>query len=358
MHHLPEQLVPLQGQPVLVTDATGLLGSNLVKLLAARGARVRGLVRSPEKAKRFLTDVAFEPVVGDMQNVAGFAPALEDCVAVFHTAAYFREYYQPGSHDGPLDAINVRGTLELMRAADSSRVARFVNTSSSGTIGHKPDGSPGDEDTPPSKRQLQNGYFRSKVEGDKLIHAFQPASGMRVIEIMPGWMWGPGDAAPTGAGQLVLDFVKRKLPVVPEGGTNIVDPRDVAAAMIEAAQRGAHGARYIVAGEYRSIEQMLGVLEKQTGIPAPRLHLPHAFVMAFAYFEELRAKLTKRPLLVSREAITLMRAKPTVSSARAQRELGASFRPITDTVNDTLAWYQKHGFIEQSRPAVAAGAIG
>ena len=292
MHHSSERTLSLQGARVLVTGATGMLGSNLVRALVARGAHVRGLVRSPEKARRYLADVAFEPIAGDMREVSGFAAALEDCSAVFHTAAYFREYYQPGSHDGALASINVQGTLELMRAADAAGVSCFVHVSSSGTIGLKPDGSPGDEDTPPSAAQLDNGYFRSKVEGDRQIHAFAPARGMRVIEILPGWMWGPGDAAPTAAGQMVLDFVQRKIPVVPEGGTCVVDARDVAGAMLTAAERAPHASRYIVGGEFRSLAQLLQALEVQTGIAAPRLHLPFFMVLAFAYLEELRVRIT------------------------------------------------------------------
>jgi dihydroflavonol-4-reductase len=349
MHHSPEQNRDLQGKTVLVTGATGLLGSNLVKELSRRGARVRGLVRSPEKAQRFLADVALELVQGDMRAVDGFAAALKGCAAVFHTAAYFREYYRPGSHAAELDAVNIRGTLALMGAAEAAGVECFVHTSSSGTIGQKPDGGPGDEDTPASAAHLKNGYFKSKVDGDREIQAFAAASSMRVIEILPGWMWGPGDAAPTAAGQLALDFVRRKIPIVPSGGTNTVDARDVAQAMVQAYAKAEHGARFIVAGEFQSLEQILETLASLTKVPAPRLHLPYALVMTFAFFEELRAKLTNGPLLISREAISLMHAKPTVSSARAQRELGSSFRPLTETLRDVLTWYEKHGFIEPSQ---------
>ena len=81
-----------------------------------------------------------------MRSPEAFAPALGGCAAVFHTAAYFREYYQPGDHAEALAAVNVRGTLALMALADDAGVCTFVHTSSSGTIGSKPDGSPGDEE--------------------------------------------------------------------------------------------------------------------------------------------------------------------------------------------------------------------
>src|SRR3981081_3861935 len=92
-----------------VTGATGLLGSNLVRALRGEGHSVRALVRSREKAQRQLGDAGAELVVGDLQNVPGFAAALRGVDVVFHTAAYFREYYGAGDHWPKLQAINVRG---------------------------------------------------------------------------------------------------------------------------------------------------------------------------------------------------------------------------------------------------------
>jgi len=353
MDHSSRTDVNAQPELVLVTGATGMLGSNLVRALAARGLRVRGLCRSPEKARRYLADVDCEIVEGDMRDVASFAHALAGCSRVFHTAAYFREYYRPGDHDRELEAINVQGTLALMQAADSAGVRCFVHTSSSGAVGMKPDGSPGDEDTPAGDELLQNGYFRSKVDGDRKIHAFKPQHGMRVIEILPGFMFGPGDAAPTASGQLVLDFLAGKLPIIPEGGTNMVDARDVASAMITCSERAEHGARYIVAGESRTLAEVLRSLEELTGVRGPRRKVPFAVVMAYAWVEELRARITGGPLLVSREGIKVMRMRHTVSSQRAMRELGVKFRPFSETLRDVLAWYRQEGWV--GAPRMAAG---
>ena len=155
---------------------------------------------------------------------------------------------------------------------------------------------------------------------------------------------------------MVLDFVQRKIPVVPEGGTCVVDARDVAAAMLTAAERAPHASRYIVGGQFRSLEQLLQALEAQTGIAAPRLHLPFFMVLAFAFLEELRVRFTGGPLLVSRAAVKLMRGNLSASSARAERELGATFRPLSETLADTLRWYEQHGRIAASQLPAAARA--
>jgi dihydroflavonol-4-reductase len=324
-----------------VTGSTGLLGNNLARQLVAQGHRVTGLIRSDAKARALLGEVDVAFVRGDMRDVAGFADALRGCDVLFHTAAYFREYYQPGDHVAALNEINVRGTLALMEAADARGVRRCVHVSSGGTIGLKPDGSPGDEETPPAPVATANLYFKSKVDGDAAIRAWRAPQGMAVIEVLPGWIWGPGDAAPTGAGQLALDFLAGKVPAILDGGTCVVDARDVAQAMIAAAARGRDGEKYIVGGTYTTLAEVLAGLERASGVRGPRLRLPHGLAMAFATVSEAAARLTGRPLLISREAIRTMHAKLRLSSAKAERELGARFRPLDETLRDVVAWYRQ-----------------
>src|SRR5690242_8399093 len=117
-----------------VTGATGLLGSNLVRELAARGWAVRALVRDEERARRLLAGapgVAF--CHGDLENVAAFAPALRGADVVFHTAAYFRESYRGGSHWAALARVNLDGTRALLEAAYAQGVRRLLHVSSIGT---------------------------------------------------------------------------------------------------------------------------------------------------------------------------------------------------------------------------------
>jgi dihydroflavonol-4-reductase len=326
-----------------VTGATGLLGNNLVRALRAEGYEVVGLVRSDAKARRLLGDTGATWVVGDMRSPEAFAAALGGCDAVFHTAAYFREYYQPGDHAEALAAVNVRGTLALMALADDAGVRTFVHTSSSGTIGSKPDGSPGDEDTPPPPIAKENLYFRSKVDGDAQIHAFAPKRGMAIIEILPGWMWGPGDAAPTGSGQLAQDFLARKVPAIPPGAVNVVDARDVATGMVRAAERAKHGARFLIAGPPMSLAGMLSALERVSGIPGPRVRLPYALALAFACASEAWSRVSGQPALLTRLALKTMNNPARATSARAERELGVRFRPFDETARDVVAWYRAAG---------------
>lgn len=326
-----------------VTGSTGLLGNNLVRALEARGSTVVGLARSPDKARRLLGGTAARVVAGDMERIAAFAPELDGCDVVFHTAAYFREYYGPGDHADALRRINIDATLALMGEADRRGVKRFVHVSSSGAIGMHADGRPGDEQTPPSAEQLENLYFRSKHEGDQAIRGFSPAHGLEVIEILPGWMFGPGDAGPTGAGQLTLDVIGRRIPVTMAGGMCVVDARDVADAMVTAAGRGRHGDRFIVGGEFRTMVDVIGALAAAGGVPGPAFTMPVPVALAAAHLSELVARVTKKTPLLPLDGVRIAVKGQKVSSERAVRELGASFRPFDRTARDVVAWYRQQG---------------
>jgi dihydroflavonol-4-reductase len=336
-----------------ITGGTGMLGHNLARHLLDQGWQVKVLVRSSAKAQKLLGGLNLETVEGDMERVSGFTAALEGVDAVFHTAAYFREY--GGRDEGEwarMKRINIDATLELLDAAERAGVATFVNTSSSGTVGVKANGEPGDESTPADARQLRNKYFQSKVDGDAAIQAWLETSRrIKVVTIKPGWMFGPRDAGPTGAGGLVVQFLNRELPGMLDAGGSVTDPRDVAAAMHAAVTRGKHGEAYIVGGPYASLETIMKTLERVSGVPAPRFVIPQWLLETMSRADELRARLTNTPVRLPLVGIQTLHLKRGVDSGKAQRELGATFRPLEDTLRDTVQWFKDNGYVKDSSAA-------
>ena len=329
---------------IFVTGGTGLLGSNLVSALESRGHEVIALVRSCVRANHLLSRCRAELVEGDLTDIGTFAPALEGCDAVCHTAAYHREFYTGArNHDAELERINVEGTRQLLHAAETHSVPRFVHISSCGVLGMAPNGEPGDEDTPPLPVELANAYFASKLRTDEVVRDFvRKHPRPEVVTIIPAWMLGPGDAAPSPGGRMVLDFLARKVPGVTDGGQCLVDARDVAQCVVAALDRDASG-RYVVAGHYRTVGEIFASLERVTGIRAPRLRLPYAVLMAYALISETYGLITRRPLLLRPAGARALHAKLSWRSDKAIRELGISFRSLDETMRDTAQWFRDHG---------------
>jgi dihydroflavonol-4-reductase len=328
-----------------VTGSTGLLGNNLVRLLIEKGHQVKALVRSKDKAEKQFGDLPVEYIVGDMENVEGFAEQLNGCDVLFHTAAYFREYYEKSKdHWKILENINIKGSIKILEAAEKQGIKKAIYVSSSGTIGLKADGSPGDENTPPSSYTENNLYFKSKVIADKAVAEFTEKSTMTVIQILPGWMFGIGDAAPTSSGQIVLDILNCKLPGTFDGGTSTVDAKDVAEAMISAVEKGRNGEKYIVGGDFYSVKQIADTIAEVAKIPKLKMHIPNFAINTLAAFSDLFSKLTGAKSPISKTGVQTLQAKFQVDSSKAKRELGATFRPISETLANEVKWYRENGF--------------
>lgn len=326
-----------------VTGSTGLLGSNLVRELVARGWQVTALVRDPHKAARQFEGIEGLTLIdGDLGEVAAFAGSLAGVDVVFHTAAYFREYFTDGDHEGLLQQLNVDAPVALAHAAVAHGVPRFVHVSSSGVLATRADGAASTEADVEDPQRLQNRYFASKVRADIALEAMRESSGLHLITVLPGWMFGPGDAAPTNAGRLVLDALQGRLPPVAlPGRTAVVDARDVAAAMVTAAERGEAGERFIVAGVDTSLAQVMTAIAAQTGRAPPRFTLPYAAAWLFAAGSEVAGRVFGSEPIVTRMALLTLNSGHHIASSHAVARLGTTFRPLEETFADTVAWVRR-----------------
>ena len=325
-----------------VTGSTGLLGSNLVKQLLDGGYTVKALARSASKAQQLLgTHPKLTIVVGDMENIPSFAAQMAGSDLLFHCAAYFREYYGQGDHWAKLKRINVDGTIELFTQAEEKGVQKVIYVSSSATIGRGPNGQPGDESTPPGALTAGNLYAQSKVLAEEAIATWLKSHSLPVVLILPTWMYGPQDAAPTGAGQLILDYLNRNLPGVVPGGSAVVDARDVANAMITAVEKGKSGERYIISNQFQTLGHINQLLAKISNVPAPRMYIPYPVALLVAWCSETVARLRGTETLITVNGIRTMKNALDVSAAKAKRELGFHPRSFEETLRDTINWYRQ-----------------
>lgn len=329
-----------------VTGATGLLGNNLVRELVARGYSVKALVRSRAKGEEQFNDLpSVELVVGDMADIDAFAPSLQGCDTVFHTAAFFRDNYKGGSHWAALEKINVTGTRDLLHHAYRAGIRQFIHTSSIAVL----DGAPGtsiDESCLRAEADADD-YYRSKILADREVLSFLDTHPqMHACMVLPGWMWGPGDRGPTSSGQLVKDVVNGKLPGLIPGTFSVVDARDVAWAQIAAAKNGRRGERYLAAGQSLNMRQLVPLLGRIAGVKTPARQLPVPALYLLAAVQEVYARLTGKPILLSMATVRLLireENRTSFNHRKSEQELGVNFRALEQTISDTVAWYRQHG---------------
>jgi dihydroflavonol-4-reductase len=323
----------------LVTGGTGFIGAHVVRALLARGRKVRCLVRT-ESRRSNLEGLIVEVVVGDVTEPASLAAAMAGVATVYHCAA---DYRLSVPDPRPLFECNVVGTENVMRAASQARVEKVVHTSSVGALGRTADGSPATEDTPVEPSSLIGPYKRSKYEAERVAEQYG-RRGLPVIIVNPSTPVGELDIKPTPTGQMIVDFLNRRMPAYVDTGLNLVDVRDVAEGHILAAERGRVGEKYILGNRDMTLKDILDAISRLTGIPSPRLRLPHWIPLTAAAFDAAKSRITGRAPRIPLEGVRMSRHKMFFDPSKSVRELGLARNPVDDALARAIAWFQKNGY--------------
>lgn len=331
-----------------VTGASGFIGANLVHELVARGHSVKVLMR-PGSDSRGIHGAPCERIEGDIADRAKLDVALRGCDWCFHVAASYHLWLRDYA---PMYAANVEGTRNVLEAAGAAGCSRIVYTSTVGCIGLPKvvngEVIPTDETTPVTVAQMSNHYKRSKWQAEEVALSLA-RKALPIVIVNPSAPIGPRDVKPTPTGQVIVDFLNRKMPAYIDTGLNWVHVRDVAVGHLLAAEKGRIGERYILGNAEGNwtMKTALGVLEDITGIPAPKIQVPYAVALAAAHVNEaisgLTGKAPKAPLAGVRMAKYKMFFNPT----RAIRELGLPQTPPREALADAVQWFQQNGYVKK-----------
>src|SRR5438034_7605605 len=327
-----------------VTGGAGLIGANLVHELIAAEHEVRALLRR-DSDTRGVPSAKIERVEGDLAERSKLGAALRDCDWCFHVAASYHLWLRDYA---PMYAANVAGTRNVLEAAAQAGCSRVVYTSTVGCIGYpKPvDGKiiPSDETTPVSEAQMSNHYKRSKWQAE-CVAVELARKGLPVIMVNPTAPVGPRDVKPTPTGQVIVDYLNRKMPAYLDTGLNWVHVRDVAIGHILAAQKGRIGERYILGhaqGNW-TMQQTFGVLVAITGVPAPKVRIPYFVALTAAHVNEAIANLTGKPPKAPIAGVRMAKYKMWFSPGKAIRELGLPQTPPAQALADAVGWFRANG---------------
>lgn len=314
---------------VLVTGATGLLGSALTRHLVHGGADVRIFRRETSRIDA-IADIVLnvEHAVGDINDSVALRDAMSGVEFVYHAAAYV-------SFGGPSDRadlmrVNVEGTAQVVNAALEAGVRRLAHTSSMAAFG-KPERVEAvlDEQSEWHRSRENSVYARSKYLSELQIHR-GIAEGLEAVIVNPSLIFGTGRSG-DNTRRIVDRARQERLPAIPSGGTNVVDVLDVVDGMARAMERGRTGERYFLGSENLSWKRIIHTLCSTFGVDPPRLSVSRTPAMMLAYASESVAALTGSRPLITRETARSASRFYEYSNRKAVEELGCSFRPFVET---------------------------
>ena len=319
-------------KPTLVTGASGFVGWHVARVLVERGYRVRALVRASSN----VPELDVERITGDLRDEDSLTRAVAGCEIVFHVAADYRLW---SKNPAELYQSNVDGTRNMLAAARTAGVERFVYTSTVGCIG-VPAGSIGDETQPISIDEMSGDYKRSKFLAEQTALEFA-RDGFPVVIVNPTAPMGDHDFKPTPTGQIVRDFLNGAMPAYIDTGLNVVNVRDVANGHLLACEHGTPGERYVLGAENMTLGQILQELARITGRKAPTIQIPYAVAYAAGVATTAWARISGTPPRAPLEAVRMAKKKMWVSHEKAARELGYSPCPAASALRDAVQWFTK-----------------
>jgi dihydroflavonol-4-reductase len=287
-----------------------------------------------------LTGIAAEFVRGDVLDPTTLKDALTGAEFVLHLAA---KISIAGDPDGSVRRVNVDGVRHVAEAALEAGVRRMVHCSSLHAYDVGAISGPIRESGLRSTDPRLPAYDRSKAAGEDELRRVVDR-GLDAVIVNPSGMFGPIDPEPSRMGRVLLAMFKGRMPISVGGAFDWVDVRDVAAALLAAAEQGRTGENYLVGGHRASVTELGRLAAQVTGRRPPRLVAPLAPVRLAAE-AALRVAGPRRAgrLLLTPESLHALATDPVVDYSKAVAELGYRSRPLADTVADLHASFIDDG---------------
>jgi dihydroflavonol-4-reductase len=286
--------------------------------------------------------LAVERVPCDITDRDCLDAALDGVHTVFHCAAKIAITHK--MERGMLVA-NIEGTKNILEAALSRGVRRFVHFSSIHALSSEPEDGVIDETRSLVNHHPRMLYDFSKAEGERLaLEAVK--NGLDAVIVNPTAVIGPFDFKPSLLGEFVLALCRGKIPALVKGGFNWVDVRDVVAGALAAEKKGVRGERYLLGGHWESVDGLAALIGRLSGKKTQTGKLPHWIAHLGVPFLALSAAISRRQPLYTHDSVRTLLHHRRVSSDKAKRELGYSPRPLEETIGDTLSWFREKGYLK------------
>jgi dihydroflavonol-4-reductase len=338
---------------VLVTGGTGHVGSHIVAALLDAGHAVRVLARIPERVNSALEPLGWsaddvEVVQGDvLGGPEALAAAMNGVDAVLHAA----NVYSLNQADAQqMRDVNVGGTLAVLRTAVERELSPIVHVSSVVALlpceGTMTSATPtGDPEGP---------YLESKAEAERVALALAD-EGAEVVVTNPGMVLGPHDPHLGDSTEVLRSLLSDPVSVNVPGSFPVVDVRDLGAAHARILTLDRPERRYLLAGRALTFAEFRDVAREITGRWLPLVSAPQPLLRAAGKFADAAQRRGVDPGFSSMNLYTLRHGVP-VDDHREQEALGVPWRPVEDTLKDTIEWLHEAGHLSQRHAGLAASA--
>lgn len=330
---------------ILVTGATGFVGSHLCRALVEQGHRVRALHR-PTSSLALLKGIPAELVEGDLFEPDSLALAARDIDIVYHCGGRVGSWTDAEE----MAASHVEGTHNILSAARQCGARRFIHTSSVAALG-LPERATETSDTLPimdeshawnfTAEEWPYGYAKHRAEEEVRSATTE---GFNTIILNPASIFGAGDKN-LASSAIVMHMARGRRPPIPPGGLNVIHIDDVVAGHLAALEKGESGERYILGGENITHKQLLTTVAEVVGAPRPRWHIPGWALRPLSRPAELLGRIMGIPL--RGHMLRLAGLHFYYDSRKAQRELLVPApRKHRSSIEDAYIWYRDNGFLD------------
>ncbi|PYV09860.1 MAG: hypothetical protein DMG23_09540 [Acidobacteria bacterium] len=329
----------LARQKVLVTGATGFIGSRVVaRLLREKGAAVRALARDPARAQG-LAKLGAEVVIGDLADFASLQRAVRDCSAVIHAAA---QVSSVSSRDA-FEQSNVRGTENIMRAAEAARVSRLIHLSSIAVFGLAALGEVTDESP---RCPSDDPYCDTKLEAEEAALRAQRERRSPIVILRPSAVYGPGSTHWT---VVPIKRIKKGKMFLFDGGSGFLNyvyiDNLVDAIFLACEDDRALGDAFIVNDGATTWREFFGAMARMAGKNSLR-SVPLWAGKFWAHYRNFLAAIRGETFRIHPNALGFLASRAVYRQTRLEKELG--YRPrvgLEEGLRRTEAWLREVGLL-------------
>lgn len=322
---------------IAVTGASGHIGVNLLPRLIEEGYEVRVLVHNNSKAFEGLNVTA---VKGDLLDKGSLLDCIDGAEVVIHLAGVIT--LEKKSEE--VLRVNVEGTRNLLEASGELGVKKFIFFSSIHALNVFPLSGVMDETRELNKKSRFD-YDQSKVKGEEMVYAASQ-NGLHTVTLNPTAVLGPDDHKPSQLGRAIVQYYRGNIPATLDGGYNFVDVRDIADATIQAIRKGRSGHRYIISGNWKSIQELGQAIHRSGGRKPPMFKVPFWLARFGAgILNHFATGKDEERLFAPASLDTLENSHRNISYGKAYRELNYRPRDFEETIHDTIEWLKENDYL-------------